>query len=210
MFFEIGEERVAKAHALLGVTRDTDLGSDAALVEAARALHRTTAAFGSEMRPGPTPAIAAFLSPLWLEEEDGRLVQRMSMLPVQAVRRYYAAATVQAVTANLPLVAHLVRRTVTHPVEVMIAVTGTMKLWHDRTAPRRRSSHVAPPLARPLSIVLADVARRLDAGMTSYEIGAHYGVDLKGFFPQATDAQITDLRASANDKATRMSEEEAE
>ncbi|MFO0612141.1 MAG: hypothetical protein U0414_06125 [Polyangiaceae bacterium] len=209
MFFELGNKEIAEAHARLGVTPETDLGGDAALEQAIRALHRTTTAFRPEMRPGPTPALAFFVSPLWLEEEDGRLVQQASLLPVQAVRRYYAAATVQAVAANIPLVAYLVRRAVTHPVEVMVAVTGTLKLWHDREAPRRRTSHVYPAHARPMSIVLADVARRLDAGMTSHEIGALYGVDLKVFFPEARDSQLTGLRSSAIDKATRMSAEEA-
>lgn len=202
-------EQVAETLAFLGVAAHTDLGDDATLrARLVRQIDVTTE-FSVDAEAGPTPGSALLVSPLWLREDGGVLVQRLGLFPSRLRNRFFAPAVVNALKKHLELVILFMRRATTHPMDVGRAVVATFELWHDDSGPSRRSEIPYPPNARLASFVLVDVARKLHAGLSAYEIGATYGVAIEDFLPPNERGSADAIRATARAKVEAMEREEA-
>jgi hypothetical protein len=110
------------------------------------------------------------VSPIW-ELEGAKLHVRMAVLPNGFLGRYFEGEGHDALDddALLELVVELLPAVLSDPVGAAFALGDVHRVWYDATAPRRAVVGLEGAHLRALSMLLADAARKLSAGLDELE-----------------------------------------
>lgn len=117
------------------------------------------------------------LSPIW-EQQDGVAHARLAVLPPIFRSRYFEAPGAEAWIrpATFRMVAEVLPWMIDDPVGAAYALEDTHRAWYDPEAPTRSLKIPYRGHLRTLSLVLADLARKSAAGLTTLEWLASIGL----------------------------------
>ena len=188
-----------EAHAFLSWPDGYELPGEEALFADARAILQSNAALDRELAPR-----GVLVSPVW-EEHDGQTVVRLAALPHEFRGRYHDEATRQALLDRtaLQFVADVAGVFADDPVGATLALENTQRTWWDEAAPTRVIAPSYKGHLRLLSLVLADVGRKLAAGFSTIEICASYGM-LSMVHDPDRDPPVDTVKAAMRDKTKAM------
>lgn len=169
------------ARALLGLPMAYMLPATPVLVAEARRIVETNLALARELSLGDNPGALAF-SPVW-ERKGSHAAVRATALPPEFARRYFTGggALVLGKAGVRTLVAELMPWMAGDPGGAAVALEDTLEVWTSDDAPVR-------PLESPwgghyklLSLMLADIARKADAGLDTLQWIASLGLPVEEF-----------------------------
>lgn len=147
-----------------------------------QAAHRT---------PGPTPEMATLASPIW-EHDDGRSARRASLQPAALLALYYEGRAAEGLRREgKELVTQILVADRDRPWRPAWIARATRELWISDQAPLLEPLGSSEPVSGLVSLVLADVARCMQAGATRTEILARYGERGEGDEPGAELVSLT-------------------
>lgn len=174
-----------QARALLGLPMAYLLPATAVLVAEARRIVETNLALGREPSPADSGARAGgspLWSPIW-ERKGGHAAVRAAALPAAFASRYFTGGglLVLGKPGVRTLVAELMPWMAEDPGGAAVALEDTLEVWTTEDAPLR-------PLESPwgghyklLSLMLADIARKADAGLDTLDWIASLGLPVEEF-----------------------------
>lgn len=165
------------ARALLGLPMAYLLPATAVLVAEARRIVELNAALARELS-----GQGLLASPIW-ERKGSHAAVRAAALPALFARRYFTGggAVVLGKPGVRTLVAELLPWMAEDPAGAAVALEDTLEVWTSEDAPLR-------PLESPwgghyklLSLMLADIARKADAGLDTLDWIASLGLPVEEF-----------------------------
>lgn len=174
-----------EARALLGLPMAYMLPATAVIVAEARLIIDTNLALARELAPqgiGISPILSPIISPIW-ERNGSRAAVRATLLPPQFTTRYFTGNGLAVLDKpNVrTLVAELMPWMAEDPAAAAAALEDTLEVWISEGAPMR-------PLEAPygghyklLSLMLADIARKADAGLDTLDWIASLGLPVEEF-----------------------------
>jgi hypothetical protein len=109
-------------------------------------------------------------SPIW-EPNGGQTVACIGALPDELTARYYTGAGAAAITSEhaIDMVADIARWFADDPPQALDALADTNRFWCSLDAPRVRIGKPYKPHYKLLSLLIADLARKTDAGFDTLE-----------------------------------------
>jgi hypothetical protein len=165
------------ARTLLGLPMAYVLPATEVLVAEARRIVETNLALARELS-----AQGIGISPIW-ERNGSRAAVRAALLPAEFASRYFTGGgrLVLGKPGVRTLVAELMPWMAEDPRAAAVALEDTLEVWTSEDAPLR-------PLESPwgghyklLSLMLADIARKADAGLDTLEWIASLGLPVEEF-----------------------------
>lgn len=149
------------------------------------------------------------ISPIW-ENLDGQAGLRASVVPPEVVKRHFEGAGFASLkeSAVLVMIGDLVEMLAEHPAAAASALAPTEHLWISKDAPARSLQMPYKGHFKLLTLVIADLCRKVGAGLTELEWIASLGV-LDAFHDPAQDPPVDAIRASMQEKLAKLADEEA-
>lgn len=149
------------------------------------------------------------ISPIW-ENLDGQAGLRASVVPPEVVKRHFEGAGFASLKEStvIVMIADLVEMLAEHPGAAAAALNATEQLWISPTAPTRSLQMPYKGHFKLLTLVIADLCRKVGAGFTELEWIASLGV-LDAFHDPAQDPPIDAVRASTKEKLAKLADEES-
>lgn len=163
------------ARALLGLPMAYVLPASTVLVAEARRIVELNLARARV--PGAVPC-----SPIW-ERKGSRAAVRATALPVEFASRYFTGggATVLAKASVRTLVAELMPWMAEDPAGAAVALEDTLEVWTSEGAPLHELESPYGGHYKLLSLMLADIARKADAGLDTLDWIASLGLPVEEF-----------------------------
>jgi hypothetical protein len=149
-----------------------------------------------------------FVSPIW-ENNDGQASLRAAVVPPELAARYFEGrglASMRDATV-IEMVADVLPMLLEHPAAAAHALETTHDLWFSADAPVRGLQIPYKGHFRLLTLLLADLARKVGAGFNEIEWLASVGV-LDAFHDPATDPPSSVVMDNMNTKFAAMCAEE--
>ncbi len=149
------------------------------------------------------------VSPIW-ELDGDRLHARLAVLPSGFLSRYFEGEAREALDdeALLELVVELLPAVLSDPVGAAFALGDVHRVWYDATAPRRAVVGLEGAHLRALSLLLADAARKLSAGLDELEWMSTLGLPVEELV-EGLDRPLEQITDGARTKTQAMWSEEA-
>jgi hypothetical protein len=151
-----------------------------------------------------------FVSPVW-ENKEGVTMLRAAVVPPQVASRYFEGrglASMRDATV-IEMIADVLPMLLEHPGEASHALEGTHDLWFHEEAPVRSLTIPYKGHFKLLTLLLADLARKVGAGMNEIEWLTSVGV-LDAFHDPSVDPPAEVVRENTKQKlAAMIAEEEA-
>jgi hypothetical protein len=198
---------VNEARRFLGWPEDASLPDAATLLAHAKQL----VARNRELmrRQSKLGQVGLLVSPIW-ELEGEHLHVRMAVLPNGFLGRYFEGEARDALDdeALLELVVELLPAVLSDPVGAAFALGDVHRVWFDATAPRRAVAGLEGAHLRALSMLLADAARKLSAGLDELEWMSTLGLPVDELVEQL-DRPLEVIAEEARSKTQSMWSEEA-
>lgn len=169
------------ARTLLGLPMAYVLPTTEVLAAEARRIVDTNLALARDLNASRVgPAIP--ISPVW-ERSAGRAAVRASTLPPPFASRYFTGGgRVVLGKANVrTLVAELMPWMVQDPSGAVVALEDTLEMWTSEGAPLRPLDSPYGGHYKLLSLMLADIARKADAGLDTLDWIASIGLPVEEF-----------------------------
>jgi hypothetical protein len=162
------------ARALLGLPMAYVLPATAVLVADARRIVDTNVALAHEQGIG--------ISPIW-ERQGSRAAVRAAVLPAEFASRYFAGGglVVLGKPSVRTLVAELMPWMAQDPSGAAVALEDTLEVWTSEDAPLRPLEALYAGHFKLLSLMLADIARKADAGLDTLDWIASLGLPVEEF-----------------------------
>jgi hypothetical protein len=197
----------AAARRFLGWTEAAPLPDEAALVDGARRIVEHNRALWRRQSKLGQPGL--LVSPIW-EPDGDTLVARLAVLPEGFVGRYYAGEAAECLDDDdlLALVAELFPILASDPVGAAFALGDVHRVWYDETGPRRAVVGLEGAHLRFLSMLLADVARKLASGLDELEWMSTLGLPVEELVDEL-DRPADRIARDARTKTEAMWAEEA-
>ena len=154
-------------------------------------------------------SIGMSMSPIW-ENSNGSTVVRAAVLPPEFNNRYFSGDGFEALTrpSLINLAANFVSvMTTDDPSGAVHALADTSKVYLSDDAPTRDVNVPYRGHFKVLSLMLADIARKMDAGFTVLEWIASLGLPLEAY-RDSSDPSIEEIRSSMQVRARKMWDEE--
>lgn len=196
-----------EARRFLGWTEDASLPDAATLLAQARQL----VARNRELmrRQSKLGQAGLLVSPIW-ELEAENLHVRLAVLPSGFLSRYFDGEAREALDdeALLELVVELLPAVLSDPVGAAFALGDVHRVWYDATAPRRAVVGLEGAHLRALSMLLADAARKLSAGLDELEWMSTLGLPVEELVEEL-DRPLEQIAEGARAKTQAMWAEEA-
>lgn len=122
------------------------------------------------------------ISPIW-ERKGSRAAVRTALLPAELASRYFTGGglVVLGKTAVRTLVAELMPWMAQDPVGAAVALEDTLDVWTSEDAPLRPLESPYGGHYKLLSLMLADIARKADAGLDTLDWIASLGLPVEEF-----------------------------
>ncbi|MBC8072293.1 MAG: hypothetical protein IAG13_28485 [Deltaproteobacteria bacterium] len=166
-----------QARALLGLPMAYVLPATDVLTSEARRIFEVNVALARELT-----AQGIGISPIW-ERKGSRAAVRAATLPAAFASRYFTGGGL--VVLGRPgvrtLVAELMPWMAEDPVGAAAALEDTLELWTAEDAPLRPLESPYGGHYKLLSLMLADIARKADAGLDTLEWIASLGLPVEEF-----------------------------
>lgn len=165
------------ARALLGLPMAYVLPPTDVIAADARRIVKTNLALARE----PTvPGVG--ISPIW-ERQGSRAAVRASQLPAEFARRYFTGGglLVLRTPGVRTLVAELMPWMAEDPSSAAVALEDTREMWRSDDAPLRPLEPLYAGHFKLLSLMLADLARKADAGFDTLDWIASLGLPVEEF-----------------------------
>jgi len=165
------------ARALLGLPMAYMLPATTVLVAEARRIVDMNLALARELS-----AQGIGISPIW-ERKGSRAAVRATVLPGQFANRYLTGggAVVLAKASVRTLVAELMPWMAEDPAGAVVALEDTLEVWTSDDAPLRELESPYGGHYKLLSLMLADIARKADAGLDTLDWIASLGLPVEEF-----------------------------
>jgi hypothetical protein len=165
------------ARALLGLPMAYVLPPTAVLVAEARRIVDTNLALARELS-----AQGIGISPIW-ERKGSRAAVRAALLPAEFASRYFTGGglVVLGKESVRTLVAELMPWMAEDPGGAAVALDDTLELWISEGAPLRELESPYGGHYKLLSLMLADIARKADAGLDTLDWIASLGLPVEEF-----------------------------
>lgn len=165
------------ARTLLGLPMAYLLPASAVLVAEARLIVDTNLALARELS-----VQGLGISPIW-ERKGSRAAVRASVLPPEFNNRYFTGggAVVLAKASVRTLVAELMPWMAEDPAGAAVALEDTLEVWTSEDAPLRPLESPYGGHYKLLSLMLADIARKADAGLDTLDWIASLGLPVEEF-----------------------------
>jgi hypothetical protein len=162
------------ARALLGLPMAYVLPATAVLVADARRIVDTNVALAHEQGIG--------ISPIW-ERQGSRAAVRAAVLPAEFASRYFTGGglVVLGKPSVRTLVAELMPWMAQDPGGAAVALEDTLEVWTSEDAPLRPLEALYAGHFKLLSLMLADIARKADAGLDTLDWIASLGLPVEEF-----------------------------
>ena len=198
-------QTAAEARAFLQLPAELVAPENDMLVDDARAillhnltLHKEVAATG------------IVISPIW-EEHEGRAALRAAIVPPEVTARYFEGKGLASMREEsvLQMVADALTMLLEEPVAAARALETTHTLWVSEDAPKRELPMPYKGHFKLLTLLLADLARKVSAGFDELEWLASLGL-LDAFHDPATDPPAEQVAKAARDKLAKMCADEDE
>lgn len=190
------------ARVLLGLPMAYVLPATAVLVAEARLIVDTTLALAREL--GAQGLGVAPISPIW-ERKGGRAAVREVGLPGAFARRYFTGGglLVLGKAGVRTLVAELMPWMAQDPASAAAALEDTLELWTADDAPLRPLESPYGGHYKLLSLMLADFARKADAGLDTLDWIASLGLPVEEFRDD-DDPPAARIEARADERMDAM------
>ena len=165
------------ARALLGLPMAYVLPASAVLVADARRIVDTNVALARELS-----AQGIGISPIW-ERQGSRAAVLATMLPAEFTSRYFTGGglVVLGKPSVRTLVAELMPWMSQDPGGAAVALEDTLEVWTSEDAPLRPLESLYGGHYKLLSLMLADFARKADAGLDTLDWIASLGLPVEEF-----------------------------
>jgi hypothetical protein len=149
------------------------------------------------------------IAPIW-ENLDGQAGLRAAVVPPEVVKRHFEGAGFASLKESsvLVMIGDLVEMLAEDPAAAAAALAPTESLWISGDAPARSLQMPYKGHYKLLTLVIADLCRKVGAGFTELEWIASLGV-LDAFHDPANDPPIEAVRASMQEKLAKLADEEA-
>lgn len=164
------------ARTLLGLPMAYVLPATEVIVSEARRIVELNLALARELAP------SLLCSPIW-ERKGSRAGVRAVTLPIAFARRYFTGggALVLAKDRVRTLVAELMPWMAEDPAGAAVALEDTLEVWTTEGAPLRELESPYGGHYKLLSLMLADFARKADAGLDTLDWIASLGLPVEEF-----------------------------
>ncbi len=168
------------ARALLGLPMAYVLPATEVIVAEARRIVETNLALARELSVGMSPIS---ISPIWERGKNSRAAVRTAAPPPQFASRYFTGGglVVLRKAGVRTLVAELMPWLAEDPAGAVVALEDTLELWTTDDAPLRPVESPFGGHYKLLSLMLADIARKADAGLDTLEWIASLGLPVEEF-----------------------------
>jgi hypothetical protein len=165
------------ARALLGLPMAYVLPATNVMVAEARRIIETNVALARELS-----AQGIGISPIW-ERKGSRAAVRAAMLPPEFASRYFTGGglVVLGKPGVWTLVAELMPWMAEDPGGAAVALEDTLEVWTSEGAPLRELESPYGGHYKLLSLMLADIARKGDAGLDTLDWIASLGLPVEEF-----------------------------
>ena len=191
--------------AKLDLPQDFEVPDVDAIVQDARAILMHSLRLQKELEPG-----GIVLSPIW-EEHAGQASVRAAMVPPQVSLRYFEGPGVASLRDQgvMEMMAEIVLMLLEDPANAAKVLAATEAIWFSAEAPVRSLEVPYKPHFKVLTLVIADLARKVGAGFTELEWIASLGL-MDAFHDPESDPPRDDVLGSMRDKSSAMlADEEA-
>lgn len=175
------------------------------LIQDARAMLLHNLTLYSEVRES-----GILVSPIW-EDREGQASLRAALVPPQIAARYFEGRGLASLRepSVLEMVADVVPMMVEDPAAAARVLETTHQLWVSEDAPVRGLQMPYKGHFKVLTLLLADIARKVTAGFSEIEWLASLGV-LSAFHDPSQDPPVEDINRSTRERTAKMiAEEEA-
>lgn len=164
------------ARTLLGLPMAYVLPATDVMISEARRIVETNLALARELGPHQLP------SPIW-ERKGSRACVRLVTLPAAFAQRYFTGggALVLGKDRVRTLVAELMPWMAEDPAGAAVALEDTLEVWTSDGAPLRELESPYGGHYKLLSLMLADFARKADAGLDTLDWIASLGLPIEEF-----------------------------
>jgi len=165
------------ARALLGLPMAYVLPATEVIVAEARRIVETNLALARELG-----VQGIGISPIW-ERKGSRAAVRAALLPVEFASRYFTGGglVVLGKPGVRTLVAELMPWMAEDPGAAAVALEDTLEVWTSEDAPLRPLESPYGGHYKLLSLMLADIARKADAGLDTLDWIASLGLPVEEF-----------------------------
>ncbi len=173
------------------------------LVQDARAMLLHNLTLYAEVRDS-----GILVSPIW-ENNEGQASLRAALVPKEIAARYYEGrglASLREATV-LEMIADVVPMLLEEPADAARALRATHQLWVSEDAPVRGLQMPYKGHFKILTLLLADLARKVTAGFDEIEWLASLGV-LGAFHDPSQDPPVEDIQRSTRSRTAKMIAEE--
>ncbi len=166
-----------QARALLGLPMAYVLPATQVLVAEAWKIVDTNLVLARELS-----AEGIGMSPIW-ERKGSRAAVRAALMPAEFARRYFTGGGREVLGKQIvrTLVAELMPWMVEDPGGASVALEDTLEMWTSEDAPLRVLESPYGGHYKLLSLMLADIARKADAGLDTLEWIASLGLPVEEF-----------------------------
>lgn len=150
------------------------------------------------------------ISPIW-EDHQGQASVRAAVVPAQVVARHFEGPGLASMrdASVMQMLGDVVGMLLEEPEGAAKALFATHQLWISPDAPTRSLELPFKPHFKVLTLVIADLARKVGAGFTELEWLASLGL-LDAYHDPSTDPPRADVLASTEAKTRAMCAEEDE
>lgn len=195
----------AAGRAFLHVPEELVAPETDVLVQDARAmlLHNLTL-YGEVRESG------ILVSPIW-ENNEGVVSLRAALVPKEIAARYYQGPGLASLreASVLEMVADVIPMLLEEPASAARALAATHQLWISADAPIRGLQIPYKGHFKILTLLLADLARKITAGFDEIEWLASIGV-LGAFHDPSQDRPVEEIQRSTRERSIKMCAEEEE
>ncbi len=175
------------------------------IIQDARAMLLHNLTLHSEVRES-----GILVSPIW-EDHQGQASLRAALVPAGVAARYFEGPGLASLrdASVLEMVADVIPMLLESPAAAARALETTHQLWISEDAPVRGLQMPYKGHFKILTLLLADLARKVSAGFSELEWLASIGV-LGAFHDPAQDPPVEQVMASTRERFAKMiAEEEA-
>ena len=150
------------------------------------------------------------VSPIW-EDHEGKAAVRAAIVPPEVVTRHFEGPGMASLrdAGVIEMLADIVALLLEHPENAAQVLEGTHRLWLAEEAPVRSLEVPFKPHFTVLTLVIADLARKVGAGFDELEWIASLGL-LDAFHAAASDAPRDAVLEAARAKMATMCAQEEE
>ncbi|MCC6523692.1 MAG: hypothetical protein IT373_13635 [Polyangiaceae bacterium] len=189
--------------AMLHLPAKFDLPDPEKIVEDARAILLHSLSLRKEIE-----ASGMVLSPVW-EEDGGHTAVRAAVVPPEVAKRHFEGPGMASLrdAGVMDMLADIVLMLLEAPDNAAHVLEGTYRLWLSEDAPVRSLEVPFRPHFKVLTLVVADLTRKVGAGFSELEWIASLGL-LDAFHDPASDPPRAEVLASTRRKTAAMCAEE--